>query len=153
MPNRSTHVFRIGVFAIIEDRGKVVLARRSDIGWWNLPGGGMEPGEAVDEALKREVREEVGLEVDIAYLVGVYSKPQKNEVVLTFWCHPAAGSGAPGTSDEVSEAAWFAPEALPEPFLPKHRQRLLDALRQSDHAIITSQTSTTEDDQGLGKPL
>jgi 8-oxo-dGTP diphosphatase len=128
-----------------------VLARRSDIGWWNLPGGGMEAGEAVDEALKREVREEVGLEVDIAYLVGVYSKPQKNEVVLTFWCHPSGGTV--GTSDEVSEAAWFAPASLPEPILPKHRQRLLDALRQSDRAIISSQTSTTEDDQGLGKPL
>jgi len=151
MGNRSTYIFRIGVFAIIESEGKLLLARRSDIGWWNLPGGGMEAGEAVDEALKREVREEVGIEISIEQLVGVYSKPQKSEVVLTFWCHPI--SGTPGTSDEVSESGWFAPDNLPEPLLPKHHQRLTDALRHQGHAIITSQTSTTEDDQRIGKPL
>lgn len=151
MAKSTTHVFRIGVFGVIEDHGKILLARRSDIGWWNLPGGGMEPEEAVDEALRREVREEVGLEVAIEFLVGVYSKPQKNEVVMTFWCHPTGG--ALTTSDEVIEYGWFTADNLPEPFLPKHRQRLLDALRHADHAIVTSQTTTTEDDQGLGKPL
>ena len=150
MANRSTHVYRISVFAIIEQQGNVLLARRSDIGWWNLPGGGMEPGESVDDALRREVREEVGLEIAIEHLVGVYSKPQKNEVVMTFWCHPT--SGTPGTSDEVTESGWFTLATLPEPLLPKHRQRLLDALQQTSHAIITSQTSTTEEDQGLAKP-
>jgi len=35
MANSSLHVFRIGVFAIIEDHGQVLLARRRDIGWWN----------------------------------------------------------------------------------------------------------------------
>ncbi len=146
----STHIFRIGVFAVIESEGKILLARRRDIGWWNLPGGGMEAGETVDDALRREIREEVGLEIHIDYLVGVYSKPQKHEVVLTFFCHPA--SGTPGPSDEVSEVGWFTPDALPEPLLPKHRQRLQDALRQDEHAIIAAQTTKTEDDQA-GKPL
>jgi 8-oxo-dGTP diphosphatase len=148
--NSSLHVFRIGVFAVIEDQSKVLLARRRDIGWWNLPGGGMEPGETVDDALRREIREEVGIEVHIDYLVGVYSKPQKSEVVLTFLCHPA--SGTPGTSDEVSEVGWFPTDALPEPLLPKHRQRLHDALRQDEHAIVAAQTTSTEEDQG-GKQL
>jgi len=151
MGNRSTHVFRIGVFAVIEKSGQVLLARRSDIGWWNLPGGGMEAGESVDEALRREVREEVGIEIDIDFLVGVYSKPQKSEVVLTFWCHPR--SGTPGTSDEVTESGYFPADRLPEPLLPKHRQRLLDAFHYANHAVVTSQTSTTEDDQGIGKPM
>ncbi len=146
MGNTSTHVFRIGVFAVIEDAGKVLLARRRDIGWWNLPGGGMEAGETVDDALRREIREEVGIEVHIDYLVGVYSKPQKSEVVLTFLCHPA--SGTPGTSDEVSEVGWFPMDDLPEPLLPKHRQRLHDALRQGEHAVVAAQTTTTEEDQG-----
>lgn len=147
----SLHIFRIGVFAVIESQGKILLARRRDIGWWNLPGGGMEAGETVDEALRREVREEVGLAITIDYLVGVYSKPQKSEVVLTFWCHPD-GSDQATNSDEVSETGWFTPAALPEPLLPKHRQRLLDALRQGDHAIIVSQRTSTEEDQG-GKKL
>jgi 8-oxo-dGTP diphosphatase len=146
----SLNIYRVGVFAVIESEGKVLLARRSDIGWWNLPGGGMEARETVDQALRREVKEEVGIEIDIDYLVGVYSKPQKSEIVLTFWCHLAKGK--PGTSDEVSEVGWFAPDALPEPLLPKHRQRLLDALKGGEHAVISAQTTTTEEDQG-GKQL
>ncbi len=143
----STNIFRIGVFAIVENAGLLLLARRRDIGWWNLAGGGMEAGETVDDAVRREVREEVGIEVAVEYLVGVYSKPQKNEVVLTFWCHPQ--SGTPTTSEEVSEVGWFAPDNLPEPFLPKHRQRLMDALSHTQHAIVTAQTTSTDDDQRL----
>ena len=147
----SLHIYRISVFAVIEAQGKVLLARRSDIGWWNLPGGGMEAGETVDQALRREVSEEVGLNITIDFLVGVYSKPQKSEVVLTFWCHPE-GSEVATTSDEVSETGWFSPDDLPEPFLPKHRQRLQDALRQSEHAIIAAQTNSSEDDQRQDQP-
>ncbi len=151
MVGHQTQLFRIGVFAIIASQGRFLLARRSDIGWWNLPGGGMEAGETVDEALLREVREEVGIEVAIDHLIGVYSKPQKSEVVLTFWCHPV--SGTPGTSDEVKEVGWFMIDQLPEPLLPKHRQRLLDAVRQSDHVVIASQRTATDDDQRLEQPL
>ncbi|HKV83635.1 MAG TPA: NUDIX domain-containing protein, partial [Ktedonobacterales bacterium] len=46
--------FRIGVFAVIERDGRYLLARRRDIGWWNLAGGGLEYGEAVEEGLARE---------------------------------------------------------------------------------------------------
>src|ERR1700730_434464 len=84
--------FRIGVSALIFDQQRILLAHRRDINWWNLPGGGMEVGETVEEALHREVREETGLEIDIEYLVGVYSKPQKQEVVLTFRCHSTGGT-------------------------------------------------------------
>jgi ADP-ribose pyrophosphatase YjhB (NUDIX family) len=61
--------FRIGVFALIHDGERVLLARRRDSGWWNLPGGGMERGETVDEALRREVAEETGLEVAVRRLL------------------------------------------------------------------------------------
>src|SRR5881296_435111 len=86
----SAH-FRIGVNALIFDQGRILLAHRRDIDWWNLPGGGMEVGETVEEALYREVYEETGLQVEIEQLVGVYSKPQKQEVVLTFRCHVTGG--------------------------------------------------------------
>ncbi len=142
-------LFRIGAFAIIERDGRYLLARRRDIGWWNLAGGGLESGETVEQGLLREVREEVGIPVEIERLVGVYSKPQKQEVVLTFLCHPVADAGVPGTSDEVSETGWFAPGEWPEPLLPKHRERLDDALLNSPQAILRAQTSTTEEDQGL----
>src|SRR5579883_2111615 len=77
-------LFRIGVSALIFQEGRVLLAHRRDIDWWNLPGGGMELGETVEETLYREVREETGLDVAIEQLVGVYSKPQKQKLFLTF---------------------------------------------------------------------
>jgi 8-oxo-dGTP diphosphatase len=141
--------FRIGVFAVIERDGRYLLARRRDIGWWNLPGGGLEAGETVDEGLAREAREEVGVEIEIVRLVGVYSKPGKQEVVLTFLCRLRDPQAQPTTSEEVSEVAWVAPEALPADLLPKHRQRLEDTLLGRPEAVVRAQRSSTEEDQGL----
>ncbi len=145
--------FRVSAFAVIEHDGRYLLARRSDIGWWNLPGGGLESGETVDEGLAREVMEEVGLKVEIERVVGVYSKPRKDEVVITFLCHLSPDSGEPRTSDEVSEVGWFAPSEFPERLLPKHRQRLEDALLGRPEAILRAQRSSTEEDQGLNKGM
>jgi 8-oxo-dGTP diphosphatase len=142
--------FRIAAFAIIERGGRVLLARRRDIGWWNLPGGGIEAGETVDEGLLREVREEICAQVEIERLVGVYSKPQKDEVVLTFLCRLSPNEDQVlGTTDEVSEIGWFTREELPADLLPKHRQRVDDALLHQPQAILRAQRTSTEEDQGL----
>jgi ADP-ribose pyrophosphatase YjhB (NUDIX family) len=142
-------LFRIACSAIIERGGRYLLARRRDIGWWNLPGGGLELGETVDTGLAREVREEIGVEIRIVRLVGVYSKPQKREVVLTFLC-ALADDATPGLSDEISEVGWFAADALPDDTLPKHRQRVLDAALGQPEAILRAQTTSTSEDQRLG---
>ena len=139
--------FRIAVSALIFNEGKVLLAHRRDIDWWNLPGGGMEDGETVDEALRREVYEETGLEVEVVQLVGVYSKPQKQEVVLTFRCY--VHNGEPHETDETRECRYFAPDALPANTLRKHRQRVEDALQNQQSAILRAQRSSTSEDQHL----
>ena len=141
--------FRIGVFAIVEREGCYLLAHRRDIDWWNLPGGGLEYNETVEEGLLREVREEVGVSVEIVRLVGVYSKPRKREVVLTFLCHLTPDSLEPTVSDEVSEVAWLLPTAFPVNLLPKHRQRLEDALLDRKEAILRAQTTAPAEDQRL----
>src|SRR5579884_1594159 len=129
--------FRVGVYAVIFDEERVLLAHRRDIDWWNLPGGGMELGETVEEAIRREVLEETGLDVAVEYLVGVYSKPQKQEVVLTFRCRVIGGTLS--ATEESRECRFFPPNALPENTLPKHRQRVEDALLNQQHAIIRDQ--------------
>ena len=141
--------FRVATFAIIERDGKYLLARRRDIGWWNLPGGGLEYGETVDEGLAREVMEEIGVTVVIERVVGIYSKPRKNEVVIAFLCHLAPGTSEPATSDEVSEVGWFTADTLPDKLLPKHRQRLIDALAGRREAIVQAQRTSTEEDQRI----
>ncbi len=150
-PNISSHTsacFRIGVFAAIESNGRYLLAHRNDIDWWNLVGGGLEYDETVEQGLAREVREEVGAEIEIIRLVGVYSKPRKREVVLCFLCRLTPDSPEPTTSDEVSAVGWFAADALPENLLPKHRERLQDACLGREEAIIRAQLTSTEEDQG-----
>jgi ADP-ribose pyrophosphatase YjhB (NUDIX family) len=151
-PGEERARFRIGVFAVIERDGRYLLARRRDIGWWNLAGGGLEYGETVEEGLAREVREEIGVEIEIVRLIGVYSKPRKQEVVLSFLCH-MVDEAEPGTSDEVSEVAWFLPEDFPADLLPKHRQRLDDTLLDRPEAVIRDQVTSTEEDQRLPKGM
>src|SRR5437667_7128487 len=141
--------FRIGVYALVFDGEHVLLAHRRDIDWWNLPGGGMEVGETVDEALRREVAEETGLEVEVEQLVGVYSKPQKQEIVLTFRCHITGGTLT--ATEETRECRYFAPDALPTNTLPKHRQRIEDALLHQQSAIIRAQRTPTEEDQRIAQ--
>ncbi|GHO96777.1 NUDIX hydrolase [Reticulibacter mediterranei] len=139
--------FRIGVYAVIFDQERVLLAHRRDIDWWNLPGGGMELDETVEEAMRREVREETGLDVAVERLIGVYSKPQKQEVVLTFRCSVVGGTLS--ATEESRECRFFSPDALPPNTLPKHRQRVEDALLDLPHAVIRDQRSSTEEDQHL----
>ncbi len=139
--------FRIGVSALIFQDGCVLLAHRRDIDWWNLPGGGMELGETVEETLYREVREETGLDVEIEHLVGVYSKPQKQEVVLSFRCRITGGELT--ETEESRECRFFEPDKMPRNTLPKHRQRVEDALLNLPHAVIRNQFARSEDDQRL----
>ncbi len=140
--------FRIGVNALIFDEGRVLLAHRRDIDWWNLPGGGMEIGETVEEAIRREVREETGLEAQVERLVGVYSKPQKQEVVLTFRCRVTGG--ALQATEESRACSYFSPDALPRNTLPKHRERIMDALLNQEAAVLRNQRRSSIEDQQLG---
>ena len=141
--------FRIGVFAIVERDGRYLLAHRTDIDWWNLVGGGLEYGETVEQGLAREVQEEVGSTIEIVRLVGLYSKPCKREIVLTFLCRLTPESPEPTTSPEASQVGWFTPDILPDNVLPKHRQRLEDALLERPEAIVRAQLTSTEEDQHL----
>lgn len=70
-------VIMVGVCAIITDgENRVLLEHRRDFDLWSLPGGAVELGESVLEALKREVLEETGLCVETAELMGLYTGPR-----------------------------------------------------------------------------
>src|SRR5512143_3545339 len=69
-------MLRPSLAAVVTDGdGRLLLQRRSDNGLWGLPGGSVEIGESVSDAILREVKEETGLTVAIERLVGVYSDP------------------------------------------------------------------------------
>jgi ADP-ribose pyrophosphatase YjhB (NUDIX family) len=136
-----THI-RLSVSAIVWRGGPVgrelLLMRRSDNGHWGLPGGYVEMGESVSDAVAREVFEETGVKVDVGRLVGIYSDPGRqvidyggghrvHAVNLCFEAR-AVGQGEPTTPEETLELGYFQPEALPEPFVPIHTIRIQDAV-------------------------
>ena len=79
--------------------------------------------------------------------MGVYSKPQKREVVLTFRCRKVGGVLT--ETEESRECRYFMPDNLPVNTLPKHRQRIQDALLGQERAVLRNQLTSSEEDQRL----
>jgi len=138
---------RLGCSAAIfdEHREKVLLTKRADNGLWCLPGGGVEPGESVEETIIREVWEETGLTVRVLRLTGVYSDPDwlvvyndENAVQIVALNFEAEITvGEPGLSDETSDWGYFSLQEMDSlEMLLNHRQRVEDAFTQQTEAYI-----------------
>jgi 8-oxo-dGTP diphosphatase len=117
--------FAVTVGAVITDaRGRVLLLKhrfRPGTGW-GMPGGFMEAGEQPEEALRRELREEVSLEVENLQLftVRAFKRPMQVEIIFT-----ARAIGDPDQlSFEIQKAAWFSVDELPHE-LPKDQAQLI----------------------------
>jgi mutator protein MutT len=68
-------ILNFAVTCITNSEGEILLQKRSrNEELWGFPGGAVEPGESFEEAVVREVKEETGLDVNVDYLIGVYSK-------------------------------------------------------------------------------
>jgi ADP-ribose pyrophosphatase YjhB (NUDIX family) len=130
--------FNIGAFAIIfDDQRRVLLCHRRDYDLWDLPGGGVDVHEAPWDAVIREVQEEVGLDVAVRRLAGVYSKPEQHEVVFSFVCSVVGGTQM--LSDEADQIAYVAVADLPRKMSPKQIERIHDALALSTSPVLKTQ--------------
>jgi len=101
--------------AVIEHRGSLVLIRRTQAplaGYWSPPGGYVELGESVPEAVVREAREECGLTVALEGLAGVYSDPRVSVVLVAYRARSTGGE--PRAGDDASAVGVFAPGQVPE---------------------------------------
>jgi ADP-ribose pyrophosphatase YjhB (NUDIX family) len=121
---------KVYVATAILDGGQILLTRREDFEVWCLPGGSVEDGETFAQAAVREVYEEIGLEVRITRLVGLYSRPHWAETSshLVVFAGQPTGGVLRLDPKEVLEAAYFAPTALPAPLIAGDQQPILDAL-------------------------
>ena len=105
----------------VNEAGRVLLARRAhepDQGLWDVPGGFLEEGEHPLEALRRELLEETGLEVEPLEFLGVwmdrYGDGEEAQSTLNMYWAARLIGGEPRAADDVSELRWFAPDELPE---------------------------------------
>ena len=134
--------FTIGVFAIIHDGDRrVLLCHRRDHDLWNLPGGVLEHGEAPWDGVIREVREETGLDVEVSRLIGVYSKPDANDLVFSFLCRRVGGEIA--LSDEADRIEFFPADGLPPNTIPKQVERIADLFRDTGTVVCCVQTGAS----------
>jgi ADP-ribose pyrophosphatase YjhB (NUDIX family) len=103
---------------VVNDRGEILMIRRTDNGNWAVPGGGMDLGESITDAAVRETREDTGIEAEITGLVGIYTSPRhvirytsndevRQEFSIVFTARPTGGSLR--ASSESSEPQWVAP--------------------------------------------
>lgn len=100
---------------VIRDNAVLLVerAREPHKGYWSLPGGVVETGETLVEAVRREVREETGLEVEPLAVVEIFERilrdaqgrAEYHYVLIDYVCTVAGGDLAP--ADDVSQACWF----------------------------------------------
>ncbi len=106
----------------VDEEGRLLLVRRArdpDKGKWDLPGGFLQEGEHPLDALRRELREETGLEIEPEDIVGVfvdrYGEGEDAPATLNLYWTARVVGGQPQAADDVSELRWFAPAELPPP--------------------------------------
>lgn len=120
---RGIDYIGVGVGAlIVNPAGKVFLARRgpqakNERGLWEFPGGSVEFGERLADALRREIREEYGIEIEVGALLDVadHILPQENQhwVSPTFLCRIISGEPEIREPGKCTKIGWFALDEIP----------------------------------------
>jgi 8-oxo-dGTP diphosphatase len=121
---------------VVDAQGRVLIGRRAGdphAGLWDVLGGFLEPGESPEAGLRRELREEIGVECTVGRYLGgfVDAYGDDGDATLNLAYESRIVAGEPRAADDVSELAWFAPSELPSPeeFAFKSSVEILDAWR------------------------
>ena len=131
---RGVDYIGVGVGAIIVDgQGRLFLARRgnkakNERGLWEFPGGSVELGETLAEALRREIQEEFGIEIVVGELLDVVDHILKEEgqhwVSPTYICNIVSGEPHIREPEKCAEIGWFPSDKIPKELTQISRQNL-----------------------------
>ncbi len=128
-----THLVSVAAL-VTNEEGKILLVKSPWRGW-EYPGGLVEPGETFQDALRREIREEAGVEVEITGFVGICKNLERNIVNIDFTCRYVSGELT--TSEESTEVIWATPEeAMAMITFPLTKTRLSQMLSGSTDARL-----------------
>jgi 8-oxo-dGTP diphosphatase len=121
------------VAAVIHHEGRIFATQRGYgewKDWWEFPGGKMEPGESAEEALKREIQEELATDIGVDNLIETidWDYPSFHLTMHCYWCHVESGSL---TLKEHEAARWLTKEQLDSVnWLPADKQ-IVEKLRDT----------------------
>lgn len=138
----ATDWLRVVAATVFDDAGRVLLARRPahlhQGGLWEFPGGKVEPGESLEQALARELEEELGiLPRRSRPLIRIRHAYPDRRVELDVW-RVDAFSGEPH-GREGQPVEWVAPEELPEREFPAANRPIVNAVRLPDRYLVTGE--------------
>lgn len=135
MVGHRTLIMPCACVIIADGKGNILLQKRVDDGKWGYHGGSIEIDESVEDALRREVREELNIELDEIELFGIYSGaeyhhiyPNGDEVSaidIVYVCSRYHGE-LKLQEEEVAEVAWFNKDNLPENMSDNPRKPILE---------------------------
>src|SRR5947208_10379810 len=118
----------VSVAAVItDDHGRALLIQRCDNGRWEPPGGVLELGESIEDGLRREAREETGLEIEPVALTGAYKNMARGIVALVFRCKVTGGELE--ATDEATGFRGVGERDIRELAAEAYAIRVLDALQ------------------------
>ena len=127
---------------IFNEKGEVLLQRRSDVGKWGIISGHVEFGETVTEALLREIREETTAHAKVERFIGVYSSPgsqtyqyeDRTVHYVTLYFEASLLTGIPHhfNNDETQELRYFSVDKIPGDFSKINPFWLEDALARQE---------------------
>lgn len=123
--------------AVFDAAGRILLVRHSYVQGWYMPGGGVEPGEAMRNALDRELIEEGGiLLTGNPRLFGMYWNPRASprDHVALYVCRDWEQAHPPPRTMEIVDSGFFHPDSLPEGTTDATRRRLAEIVGEAEPA-------------------
>lgn len=131
------HIGVGGGVLILNDKGETLLMKRgkkvrNESGWWSKPGGGVEYGENAIDAMKREIKEELDIDIDVwgytSHTDHIITKEKQHWIAFNYVAYIASGKPKNMEPEKCDEIAWFALDQLPKKTTQTTREPINDYL-------------------------